>query len=333
MAVVVSCLVAILLTILAGRLARRRHGLVLYLRRFGFAEGTAVVTSAAVASLGRSWRLVTLDDHHTEPISVGTRARLLSGGLKSAGAIGGALIRVLTAVAYALFMLSFWATAVVLAYSYYQHRDLNHVVDLYKNTQAHGREGAVVVLGSWSALVSAAALTVLLLLKAAVQFIAVIPNQYVLAVSRASELMESAQQSGLTRRSEIPGLVAQIARSSHRGMSARLWVVKVASPIWQDAVAALALRSERILIDVSLPSENVLWEIEHLTPELAARCVFVGRHDHVSWLADDAADRPANDLGRRLQVTLAARTVLTYAEGTAPELLARDLAAALRRPN
>jgi hypothetical protein len=145
--------------------------------------------------------------------------------------------------------------------------------------------------------------------------------------------MESAQQSGLTRRSEIPGLVAQIARSSHRGMSARLWVVKVASPIWQDAVAALALRSERILIDVSLPSDNVLWEIEHLTPELAARCVFVGRHDHVSWLADDAADRPANDLGRRLQVTLAARTVLTYAEGTAPEALARDLAAALRRPN
>ncbi|MDP9222760.1 MAG: hypothetical protein M3P18_02700, partial [Actinomycetota bacterium] len=322
-----------LLTILARRLARRRHGLVLYLRRFGFVEGTAAVTSAAVGSLGRSWRLVTLDDHRTEPISVGTRTRLMGAGLKTAGTIGNALIRVPTAIAYAVFMFSFWGTALVLAHAYYQRRDVNYLFDLYKNGNAHGAEGALVGLGSTSALVSVVVLAVLMLLQAGAQFIAVIPNQYVLAVSRAGELMESAQHSGLTQRSDIGRVVAQISRSSHRGVSARLWVLRVAGYMWRDVVAALAVRSERILIDVSQPSDNVLWEIEHLTPELATRCVFVGRHDRVSWLAEDAADRQTEDVDHRLRDALASRTVLTYADGVSPELFARDLAAALRQPN
>jgi hypothetical protein len=329
----VSCLVLVLLTIAAGRLARRRHGLVLYLRKFGFREGTAAVTSAAVGSLGRKWRLVTLDDHRTEPVSVGTRTRAVSAGLKAAGTVGNALIRVPMALAYAAFLLAFWVTVLVLAHAYYQRRDVSYLVDLYQNSNAHGQEGALVVLGSQIAFASFVALVVLMLLGAAAQFFAVIPNQFVLAVSRAAELMESAQRGGLSQRSDIGRVVAQISRSSHRSVSARLWVVKVAGQIWQDVVAAFAVRSERILIDVSQPSDNVLWEIEHLSPELAARCVFVGRHDRVSWLAEDAAERPVNEVERRLQDALASRTVLTYADGTPPELFARDLAAALRHPS
>ncbi len=41
-----------------------------------------------------------------------------------------------------------------------------------------------------------------------------------------------------------------------------------------------------VLIDLSDVSENVLWEIEEMTRGFGQKCVFVGRHDLVAWLAD-----------------------------------------------
>ena len=47
-------------------LRRRRHA-VLFLRRFGYDDATRIVTSA-LAVLGRSWRVVTLDDSDVQAV-------------------------------------------------------------------------------------------------------------------------------------------------------------------------------------------------------------------------------------------------------------------------
>ena len=51
--------------------------------------------------------------------------------------------------------------------------------------------------------------------------------------------------------------------------------------MWQQTVSAFAASTTLSLIDVSMVSENVLWEIDHLQHELGGRCVYVGERDRL----------------------------------------------------
>jgi len=74
----VGWLLAVAVTIsgsLAGSaLLRRRRGMVLWLRRFGNKDAMLVV-QAALDHIGRSWRVVTLDDSFATPIGVAAGLR------------------------------------------------------------------------------------------------------------------------------------------------------------------------------------------------------------------------------------------------------------------
>src|SRR4051794_15257125 len=59
---VISTTVTILGLKVGLRLLRGQRRLVLFLRRFGYGEATKAATFAATKTIGRSWRLVTLDD-------------------------------------------------------------------------------------------------------------------------------------------------------------------------------------------------------------------------------------------------------------------------------
>ena len=65
------------------RLLRGQRRLVLFLRRFGYGDATKAATFAAAKTIGRSWRLVTLDDASVAPLGVptGTRRLVVGGGL------------------------------------------------------------------------------------------------------------------------------------------------------------------------------------------------------------------------------------------------------------
>lgn len=67
------------------RLLRGQRRLVLFLRRFGCGEATKAATFAATKTLGRSWRLVTLDDASVAPLGVPTGMKRL--------VVGSALVR------------------------------------------------------------------------------------------------------------------------------------------------------------------------------------------------------------------------------------------------
>ena len=86
-------------------------------------------------------------------------------------------------------------------------------------------------------------------------------------------------------------------------------MLKVPTPIWQETVTGFAAESAIALIDVSEPTENVLWEIEHLTRTLGQRCVFVGQYERVGGLSRPA---PATSTTGRLQQLLDGRQILAY---------------------
>lgn len=59
-------------------LLRGRRRVVLFLRRFGHQDATAVVTFAVARTIGSSWRLVTLDDAAIAPVGVAAWPRGLA---------------------------------------------------------------------------------------------------------------------------------------------------------------------------------------------------------------------------------------------------------------
>jgi hypothetical protein len=67
--------VSFLLWRIGVRLFRGRRHLALFLRRFGFVPATQALTTAIGGSLGRGWRLVTLDDHKIAPVGVRSSSR------------------------------------------------------------------------------------------------------------------------------------------------------------------------------------------------------------------------------------------------------------------
>jgi hypothetical protein len=52
------------------RLVRGARTSVLFLRRFGYTDATRAVTFAVLKTIGRTWRLVTLDDKQTEALGI-----------------------------------------------------------------------------------------------------------------------------------------------------------------------------------------------------------------------------------------------------------------------
>ena len=91
------------------------------------------------------------------------------------------------------------------------------------------------------------------------------------------------------------------------------WVLRVASSVWQQTVSRMASVASVPLIDVSEPTENVLWEIDALTARFGSRCVVIGHHDRVSRLAAPPGSGPsAGSLDERLARLLDGREVLAY---------------------
>jgi hypothetical protein len=110
-------------------------------------------------------------------------------------------------------------------------------------------------------------------------------------------------------------------------MAARLVVVAVPTAFWQRAVHGLAAVCDVVIIDVSRPTENLLWEMRNIKPLFHGRWVLVGARDHVAPLADAqtaAGHDPVGLLARMLD----GERVLVYGPDPADR---RRFARSLRR--
>src|SRR5713226_2377685 len=84
-----SIVITVLGLVFGLRLLRGPRKLVLFLRRFGYGEATQAITFAAAKTVGRSWRLVTLDDAAVAPLGVAAAARrVFRAGSLTAAAVG-----------------------------------------------------------------------------------------------------------------------------------------------------------------------------------------------------------------------------------------------------
>ena len=124
---------------------------------------------------------------------------------------------------------------------------------------------------------------------------------------------------------DIETAATMVAQQSRKILSPKLTILTVESAIWQPTVRRLAAVSAVCLVDVSRPTEHLLWEIEQLTTVPGADCVFVG---HVARLrrftggpgVEVLAVAPDSVTGR-LERHLAGKEVLGYT--TDPEGLER----------
>lgn len=107
---------------------------------------------------------------------------------------------------------------------------------------------------------------------------------------------------------DIPTTVSRAGATVRDAFGQRLLVVDVMdSTLWRRVVAAFAADAAVALIDVSEPSERVLWEISLLSTTLPRPCVFVAERSRAQLLAT-----ATDPLIARLHDLVAGRPVLTY---------------------
>lgn len=236
-------------------LLRGKRRVVLFLRRFGFADATKALSYAANAVIGRSARLVTLDDAKVKAVGGPAAPRRLAG------------LMIVTAIAagggFGWWM---WAKGVDL------------IISHMSVTSSTATSDAGNAIGAAIASAMAAMLIVFIIFVLATSFVvsaslfSAASYAYARRAERAKRLeINSAQD--VRRRSRI------IARRGSRIFAPRLVVVTVANEVWQQAVSSLARESAAVIIDVSIPSESLRWEIRTLLPVMGQRCILVGRLD------------------------------------------------------
>jgi len=306
------------------RLIRGRRGVVLFLRRFGYQGSMQVVTFAVAHTIGSTWRLVTLDDAAIAPVGVDSSTRLAFG-------IGERLVRIATAAGKGVIATMKWSVGAMwgvvalqaLAVAPDWRRLLTDgTADRYVKIYASIMErripwayfepslsGAFAILGTAAAL----AFVGLLILMAALVALFPLFGIVVFASSSADALKkaEGEKKQTLLELRRVPSMVASISERSHQTFAARLVVVTVATQIWQETVSAFASMATASIIDISDPTENLLWELTELERRCAGRFILIGEHARIAAWADGISP-DEHPLSARLTELLGDRDVLAY---------------------
>lgn len=290
-------------------LLRGRRGTVLWLRRFGFDDAIRVVT-VAVRYLGRSWRIVTLDDARATAVGVGASVRTAITSASILRRAFGRAVRLGELLGRPVAVVCGLGIVVVLAVSGYQGRFEEVVSPLFGSEWpvVESTESFLLLL-----FVAVFVLVVLIFVAAFAVWIACLP---LLGLSVASNAISESAQDAEAAKSRLVGSALEaelagraIADIGRRIIAPRLTVLTVETPWWRDAVREVAKHSSAAVVDVSQPTDNVVWEIEELE-HLSVPWVAIGHRPEMlemSIRCDDAAGR--------LRELLEGRHVLTYTTG------------------
>jgi hypothetical protein len=125
-------------------------------------------------------------------------------------------------------------------------------------------------------------------------------------VGRSARRAERAKAVLVTRPPQVEKAARRVRRRSRRVLAPRITVLRVADPLWQAVVRRFAGESEVVLVDVSYPTDNLLWEV-HTLESSRARWLPIGRVDRLEALAVDPAESAAE-----LRAVLEGREVIGY---------------------
>jgi hypothetical protein len=279
------------------RLVRGGRHLALFLRKFGFTGASQAVSVAIGRGLGRTWRLVTLDDNDLAPIGVGGGSRWTVRLLRLALLAG--------AVALA-----------VAAVRYVQSDSGQEIIDstiesAVADAQATGGSELGATLGAIfvGAFVAAVLLVLVVGLLSVMIAVAATGGLLLTTVGRSARRAEKAKAIVVTDADQVDRGIARLRRRIRRVLAPRITVARVSDHLWQTVVRRLAAVSDAVIVDVSFPTGNLIWEISTLEGA-GARWLPIGRLDRLQALAHDPSPE-ATEL-RRL---LGRREVIGYHPG------------------
>jgi hypothetical protein len=310
------CAAGVVLWWAGWRLFRGRRRVGLFLRKFGLADSTRALTFA-LATVGPRLRLITLDDAIVVPLGQPRSRRRIA---VAAVVLGVVLLVVIALCVYQAYRsdpstnTGSASTALNTAFTV-----VGGPVSPSTSPVAPARGdvwGTVGTLFKVLVIIFVAAL----LLVALVAAVAV----GLIGVGGGSYLAIRAAQRGATRsiltEPQITPVVRQMVRRSRHILGPRLVVVAVAGAIWQHVVDHLAQSCDLVIIDISQPTDNLVWEVETIRTRFPGRWLLVGDEAHLTTLTDAGA-HPAGSPQARLITLLDGEHVLAY--GPTPELQRR----------
>jgi hypothetical protein len=310
------------------RFVRGGRKLVLFLRRFGYDDVTSAVTFAT-RTIGSRWRLVTLDDAEIAPLGVATGTRRFFRAIEMTSAalfaVVNLLLRVFPAVQLGLWVVlgadlaraRIWEQAsserawMAVLNPYLQIVETTLGGRLPLDSIGPDLPGvfaffavvlAGIVIGLGTALTAAPLAWVLgAVLLLFLQF----PTD---AVREA----ERSKTHDVRTREDIAVAGRIVADWSRKVFGPRLVVLRVATSVWRQTVSRLASDASLSLIDVSEPTENLIWEIEELTIRSRTRCVFICQHERAVQLAGSSSSSDERPLDGEVQRLLEMEQLLAY---------------------
>ena len=286
------------------RLIRGRRSSVLFLRRFGYRGSMQVVTYAVANTIGTTWLLVTLDDAEIAPVGVDTTSRLLFGAGERIVTVAAAVGRALMA-GFQWCIGGMWLVAgaqILIVWPNWKRTLTDGTLDTYARIYSSLMErrvpvayfdvslpGAFAILGTGAAIGFAALLAMFIALLAAMPLFG-----FVIMASTSAEALHKAETEKtehIAAAHQIPAVVNAVTRRARQAFASRLVVLRVAGSIWHQTVTALASVTAASIVDISEPTENILWEIEELERVCRGRVVLIGDHARIaSWI--DANGEP-----------------------------------------
>ena len=325
------------------RLVRGARTSVLFLRRFGYTHATRAVTFAVLKTIGRTWRLVTLDDKQIEALGIPAASKWFFFGSH-------ALMRLVLAPfqIFRFYPLALWIVIGVIvvdvggaalwpspgntveteATRYFEIFEVLIVSKRLPLEMVHldlpGVFAVFLIVMGWP-------LVVLPPIAMAVPPWAwLVVLAFFVYIGFSIDVVRTADKArtrDVPHEAAIHQAVYEIGEASKRLLAPRLFVLRVDSNVWHETVSRFARQSSVALIDISEPSGNLLWEVEELTLRTKTPCVFIGEYDRVSPLGYDDVRSNAELSFPQLALLLGDHEVLAYTTDRAGQ---RRFARALR---
>jgi len=310
------------------RLVRGRRSTVLFLRRFGYRGSMEAVTFAVVRTVGKSWRLVTLDDAAIASVGVAPMSRVVFG-------IGSRVARTAMSTGRAVLASFRWTVigavlvlgvqlAQVQMYSNWGRAVRDGTFDTYAAVVFSLLEGRIPVgyfaltlpgLFAVLATVVAFGLGAMFVVFAALLLAVPFSGVLMLVSSSADALRqaEAARTRAIRHSEEVASAVTAVTEQGRQTFAPRLVVLTVATAVWQQSVSELARVTSASIIDISEPTEHLLWEMEELDRVCPSRSIIIGEHARVTrWVPGNDVTPGISSLDARFAARLEGRDVLAY---------------------
>jgi Transposase len=302
-------------------MTRGKRVAVLFLRRFGFQDATSVASYAAARTIGHTWRLVTLDNAEVASLGISGASSMLLQSTTLAHAIRRVWSRthwVLTALIFSIISIQLLISLLHRGESKDALQEAQRkVVDALFN----GRLSLDAIHATLPGIYAAVLLAyVFILLLAVVALVAKLASSFLgmdiarAAVTDAARTANDLQRLQVANTKDIGSVAHILAEGTRKIFASRFIVVRVAPKVWRPTVTRLSALARLILIDVSEPTDSLLWEIEHLTRAgLQSRCVFTCHGDRLEVLTTCPTGSPVLDRRKqRLSALLEGHQVLAY---------------------